>query len=93
MADVTFQENGLAFLDCVLMTVLMRWHLWDKCGHDACPPISGDFNRPALLNPLASVQQPISHLHLEEEATKPQGWHGDHFGFPQLCKLWGVHVS
>jgi hypothetical protein len=46
-----------------------------------------------FLIPLASVQQPISHLHLEEEATKPQGWHGDHFGFPQLCKLWGVHVS
>jgi len=42
--------------------------------------------------PLASVQQPISHLHLEDEATRPEGWHRDHFGFPNFGSFGGPHI-
>lgn len=42
--------------------------------------------------PLASAQQPISHLHLDDEATRLQGWSRGHAGLPSFGNFQGSHV-
>lgn len=42
--------------------------------------------------PLASAQQPISHLHLGDEATRLQGWSRGHAGLPSFGNFQGSHV-
>lgn len=93
MVDVAYQESGLAFL-IVPVTTLGIGRVWDKCVLSCMPLLFLvtliAHSPPSLL--LASVQQPISHLHLEDEATRLQGWSRGHSGLPSIGNLQGPHV-